>query len=106
MSDCIFCKIVDKEIPTEFLYEDETCVIFPDINPAAKTHLLVVPKKHIPTIADLEEGDEKIVGHMVKKAKDIAKEKGLTGYKLQFNVGKDGGQEIFHIHLHLTSTQG
>ena len=78
-------------------------MIFPDINPVAKTHLLVIPKKHIPTIADLEEGDEKIVGHMVKQAKDIAASKGLTGYKLQFNVGKDGRQEVFHIHLHLLS---
>ena len=103
MSDCIFCKISNKEIPTEILYEDDVCVIFPDRSPSAKTHLLIVSKKHIPTIADMEEGDELIVGHMVKQAKEMAKEKGLTGYKLQFNVGKGGGQEIFHIHLHLLS---
>jgi len=106
MSDCIFCKIISKDIPTDLLYEDDVCVIFPDIKPIAKTHLLIISKKHIPTIADMEDGDEKIVGHMVKQAKEIAKEKGLTGYKLQFNVGKDGGQEVFHIHLHLISNQG
>jgi len=106
MDDCIFCKIINKEIPANILYEDDLCMIFPDIHPAAKTHWLIIPKKHIPTIADLQEGDEKIIGHMIKKAKDLAKEKGITGYQLLFRVGKDGGQEIFHIHLHLTSALG
>lgn len=105
MDDCIFCKIINKEIPTNVLYEDDLCMIFPDIHPAAKTHWLIIPKKHIPTIADLQEGDEKIIGHMIKKAKDLAKAKGIDGYQLLFRVGKDGGQEIFHIHLHLTSEQ-
>jgi histidine triad (HIT) family protein len=103
MEDCLFCKIVAGEINNEFLYEDEVCVIFKDINPKAKTHLLIVSKKHIDSIADLEDGDEKIVGHMVLCAKDIAKKMELSGYNLQFNVGKDGGQEVFHIHLHLMS---
>lgn len=103
MDNCIFCKIISGQIPSQFLYEDENCVIFNDINPKAKTHLLAVPKKHIPTIADMEEGDEKIAGHLIRCAKNIAKEMGLKGYQLQFNVGKDGGQEVFHIHMHLMS---
>lgn len=103
MNDCVFCKIINKEIPTEFLHEDELCIIFRDIYPKAKTHILVVPKKHIPTIAEMEEGDEKIIGHLINIAKNIAKKMTLAGYKLQFNVGKDGGQEVFHVHLHLMS---
>jgi histidine triad (HIT) family protein len=103
MSDCIFCKIIAKEIPADILYEDDTCMIFPDIHPSAKTHLLIIPKKHIPTIADMEEGDEKIIGHLIKQAKEIAAKKNLSGYQLLFRVGKDGGQEVFHIHLHLMS---
>ena len=87
----------------EFLYEDEKVVVFKDIAPKMKTHLLVVPKKHVPTIAEMEEGDEKLVGHMIKVAKEVAAERELPGYKLQFNVGKAGGQEVFHIHLHLMS---
>ena len=103
MIDCIFCKIVSGEIKSEFLHEDDVCVIFRDINPKMKTHLLVVSKKHIPTIAEMQEGDEKIIGHLINMAKNIAKKMELSGYKLQFNVGKDGGQEVFHVHLHLMS---
>ena len=104
--DCIFCRIADKQIPTEILYEDDLCMIFPDINPAAKTHLLIIPKKHIATIAGLAPEDEKLIGHMVGKARDIAKDRNLDGYQLLYRVGKGGGQEVFHIHLHLTSDQG
>lgn len=103
MPDCVFCKINSKEIPADILYEDDICTIFPDIHPSAKTHLLIIPKKHIPTIADMEEGDEKIVGHLIKQAKEIAARKDLAGYQLLFRVGKDGGQEVFHVHLHLMS---
>jgi len=101
--DCIFCKLINGEIPSSFIYENEEVVAFNDLYPKAKTHILIVPKKHIPTIADLkdDEQDEILVGKMMLVARDIAKEKGLSGYKLAFNVGKDGGQEIFHIHLHL-----
>ncbi|MFA5948475.1 MAG: histidine triad nucleotide-binding protein [Candidatus Gracilibacteria bacterium] len=103
MENCVFCKIINGEIPSDFLYQDELCVIFKDINPKADTHLLCVPKKHIETIIDMEEGDEKIIGHIVNKAKELAKKLNLPGYKLQFNVGKDGGQEVFHVHMHLMS---
>lgn len=103
MDDCIFCKIISGQIPSQFLYEDENCVIFKDINPKAKTHLLVVPKKHVPTIAEMKDEDVKIVDHMIVCAKNIAKKMGLSGYQLMFNVGKSGGQEVFHIHMHLMS---
>lgn len=106
MSDCIFCKIIKKEIPSEFIYEDDFCVVFKDIHPKAKTHLLVVTKKHIHSIAEMEEGDEKIVGHLMRAAKNIGSKLGLPGYKLGINVGKEGGQEIFHLHVHLLSNAG
>lgn len=103
MTDCVFCKILNKEIPSEFLYEDEICVIIKDLNPKAETHLLVIPKKHIPTIIDMEEGDEKIIGHLVLTAKKFAEQLNLPGYHLQINVGKEGGQEVFHVHMHMMS---
>ena len=103
MNDCIFCKLISGEIKTEFLYKDDKCVIFKDIHPKMKTHLLIVPVKHIPTIAEMEEGDEKIIGHIILCAKNFAAEAGLPGYQLQFNVGRDGGQEVFHVHMHLMS---
>lgn len=106
MDDCLFCKLIGGQIPCEFLYQDEKTVIFRDIHPKAKTHLLIVPRKHIPSIAEMEEGDEEIVGHLVKTAKKIGSDFNLPGYQLQINVGKDGGQEIFHLHMHLMSKSG
>lgn len=105
MNDCVFCKIINKEIPTEFVYEDDEIAAFNDIHPKAKHHILIVPKKHIPKISDLNENeqDEILVGKMFLIARDIAKEKNLDGYNLVFNVGKSAGQIIFHIHLHLMS---
>ncbi len=101
--DCLFCKIVKGEIPSEFLYEDDNFVVFKDINPAAPVHLLLVPKKHIRSINDLKNEDDKIISQLFMIAKNIAKDQGVneSGYKLLFNVEKGGGQEIFHIHLHL-----
>lgn len=101
MTSCIFCRIVNKEIPANILYEDDLCLIFPDINPKAKTHWLAIPKKHIETIIDLEKGDEALMGHMIEKARDLALKNDLKGYKLQFNVGAAGGQEVMHVHMHL-----
>lgn len=105
MSDCIFCKITGKEMDADIVYEDDEIIAFNDIYPKAKTHVLIVPKKHIDTIKDLKEDeqDEMLVGKMVLVARNIAKEKNLDGYNLQFNVGKSAGQIIFHIHLHLMS---
>ncbi len=76
-------------------------MIFSDINPKAKNHWLTIPNKHIPTIIDIEKGDEALIGHMVEKSRDLAVSKGLKGYKLQFNVGEAGGQEVMHVHMHL-----
>lgn len=106
MNDCVFCKIINREIPSEFLYEDEKSVIFRDLHPKDKTHLLIVPKKHIHSIAEMDDGDEKIVGHLFHVAQKVARDFNLSGYKLQVNVGKDGGQEVFHLHVHLLSKLG
>ncbi|MCD4721753.1 MAG: histidine triad nucleotide-binding protein [Desulfobacula sp.] len=104
-SDCLFCKIVNRDVPTRFLYEDDDYVVFRDIKPAAKVHLLLVPKKHIRSINDLQKEDESIISGLFMLARDMAKDQGVnnSGYKLLFNVEKGGGQVIFHIHLHLIS---
>lgn len=98
---CLFCKITAGEIPSKQEYSDEWAVVFHDIHPKSDVHLLVVPRKHIDTVMHLEEGDEKIMGHLIRIAKEVGKKLGLEGYRLQFNVGEKGGQEVFHIHLHL-----
>ena len=102
---CLFCQIINKEIPAEIVYEDDEIIAFNDINPKTKTHVLIVPKKHIDTIKELNENeaDEVLVGKMVLVARNISKDKDLDGYQLLFNVGKSAGQIIFHIHLHLMS---
>lgn len=101
--DCIFCKIVNKEIPKEFVYEDLEIVAFNDINPMAPIHILIIPKRHIETINDLKEGGSNLAGAMILTARNIAEKMGIAknGYKLLFRVGADGGQEVPHIHLHL-----
>lgn len=101
MKDCIFCKISKKETEAKIIFEDEDLVIFPDINPKAPVHLLIVPKKHIDSIKDIEEADAGIIARMILAAKDQAQKQNLKGYKLIFNVGRAGGQIIDHIHLHL-----
>jgi histidine triad (HIT) family protein len=103
--DCIFCKIANKEIPVEILYEDETVMAFPDIHPMVPVHVLIIPKKHLESVVGLTDTpeNEKIMGRLVMVAKKIAQEKGIQedGYKLLIRTGKHGGQEIPHIHLHL-----
>ena len=101
--DCLFCKIVKGEIPSEFLYEDDQFIVIKDINPAAPVHLLLIPKKHIRSNNDLQKEDGKIIADLFMVAKEMAKEQGVneSGYKLLFNVEKGGGQVIFHVHLHL-----
>jgi len=102
-NDCLFCTIASGKTETEFLYEDDRVVVFKDINPHAPVHLLVVPKKHIRSINDLTQEDEKILSHMIMTGKKLAKiiSVNTSGYKLLFNVEKGGGQVIFHLHLHL-----
>ncbi len=101
--DCLFCKIINKEIKSNIIVENEKAIVFEDINPKAPVHLLVAPKKHIPSINELEEKDKELIGDLVILAKESAKLVGIkdSGYKLVFHVGEGGGQEIFHVHLHL-----
>ncbi len=101
--DCIFCKIINGEIPADFVYQGERIVAFKDINPQAPIHILIVPKKHIRSINDLTEEDAPLVAEMIMVAKELAKKLGTaeSGYRLFFNVEKGGGQLIFHLHLHL-----
>lgn len=101
MSDCIFCKIINKEIPSKFIFESENIIAFNDIHPQAPTHILILPKKHIETINDMEKEDINLIGELFYTAKQIAKEKGISSYRLAINVGEDAGQSVFHIHLHL-----
>ena len=105
MEDCIFCKIIKGEIPSTKVFENENIVAFDDINPKAKIHILVVPKKHIESIKHLEESDKELAGELLLLAvKDIANDKNMEGYKIIFNVGREGGQLVDHLHLHLLSS--
>lgn len=99
--DCIFCKIAKKEMASEIIFENDTIIAFKDIHPKAPFHILIVPKKHIESVDKLEENDKELVGEMVLAAKKIAKENSIIGYKLVINVGRDGGQIVDHVHLHL-----
>jgi histidine triad (HIT) family protein len=99
--NCIFCKIINKEIPAGILMKNEDLVILQDIKPSAPFHHLIIPKKHIHSIMDLEENDKEIITKLIFTAKADAEKAGLKGYKLSFNVGREGGQIIDHLHLHL-----
>src|SRR5579862_6691011 len=103
MADCLFCKIINREIPGAIVYEDDRLIAFNDINPQAPTHVLVVPKQHIASLNELADGDEQIVGELVRRAAAIAAERGIAagGYRTVFNTNRDAGQTVFHIHLHL-----
>jgi len=101
--DCIFCQIIDKEVPSDILYEDDKVIVIKDIHPKAPVHLLIIPKKHIVSVAHLGESDKTLIGDLVLTAKKIAETQGLKGYNLVFNVGRDGGQMVDHLHLHLLS---
>ena len=101
--DCVFCRIIAGKIPSKILYQDEEVVVFPDINPAAPTHLLIVTRKHIPSLAHLSDDEASIIGHMVKVANQIARQNGFaeSGYRVVINCGKEGGQMVPHLHMHL-----
>lgn len=100
---CKFCRIVNRETATQFLYENDLLVVFKDINPHAPVHLLIVPKKHIRSINDLTDEHQEIVANIIMVAKEMAKQQGISksGYRIFFNVERGGGQVIFHLHLHL-----
>ena len=103
MTNCIFCKIVSGEIQGNIVFRDEQVTAFRDINPAAPTHILIVPNKHIDSVNMLIVDDEPLIGHMFTTAKNIAAQEGIaeSGYRLIMNTNADGGQTVFHIHLHL-----
>lgn len=100
---CIFCDIAQKKIPADIVFEDDEVVAFNDIEPKAKIHILVIPRKHIETTREMKEEDKDLVGKMVLVGRDLAKEKGIfeSGYRLILNTGKDAGQTVDHLHLHL-----
>ncbi len=101
--ECLFCKIINKEIPSDFIYANDRVVVFRDINPQAPTHLLIVPKKHIRSINDITGEDSEVLAEMIMIARKMAQKESVaeSGYKLFFNVERGGGQVIFHLHLHL-----
>ncbi|MFC1654455.1 histidine triad nucleotide-binding protein [Myxococcota bacterium] len=103
MSECIFCKIVRGEIPSEIVYQDDVCLAFRDINPGAPTHVLIIPREHIATLNDLTPEHESTVGHILLVAREIAGQQGVaaSGYRVVANCNSDGGQAVFHIHFHL-----
>jgi histidine triad (HIT) family protein len=100
---CLFCGIVNREIPASIVYEDDRVVAFNDINPQAPTHVLVIPRQHIPTLNDLTAEHDALVGELARRAAAIARERGIEagGYRTVFNTNRDAGQTVFHIHLHL-----
>ena len=101
--DCLFCKIVQRTIPGSIVYEDAELLAFSDVHPAAPTHVLIIPKRHIATVNDLADGDAALVGRLVLRAKALAIERGIDGpgYRMILNCNPEGGQTIYHIHLHL-----
>lgn len=107
MSDCIFCKIIEGSIPSTKVYEDEQVLAFRDIQPLAPVHVLIIPKKHIPTMNDVEEQDGALIAAIFAAARRIAKELGVdeSGYRLVNNVNADGGQVVYHLHIHLLGGQ-
>ena len=102
MSDTIFSKIISREIPADIVYEDDLALAFKDITPQAPVHILVIPKKPIPQISEAQAEDQELLGHLLLTAQKVASEAGLTnGYRLVINNGSDGGQTVFHLHIHI-----
>ena len=103
MIDCIFCKIINREIPIQMMYEDDQVIAFNDIQPQAPIHVLIIPREHIATLNDLTEEHTELIGHMIQIAKKLAKELGIgeKGYRVLMNCNQHGGQAVYHLHLHL-----
>lgn len=101
MTDCIFCKIIQKQIPTDFIFEDDRLVVFKDIHPKARVHLLIVPKTHIKSLAEISEADASLMSHMLLVIPKLATTSGLQGFRTVINTGREGGQVIDHLHFHL-----
>ena len=102
-ADCLFCKIINRELPADIVFEDEEMLAFNDINPQAPTHMLIIPKKHYATVNELTEADIDLPGKLVLRARTLASEKGIaeSGYRLIMNCNAQGGQTVYHIHMHL-----
>ncbi len=102
MSDCLFCKILAGEIPSDKVYEDDKVYVFKDIYPKADVHLLMIPREHVDSLNELDESHDALMAHMMRLLPKLAKEQGLdTGYRTIINTGPGGGQEVFHLHIHL-----
>lgn len=102
MNDCLFCKIVAGEIPSDTVYEDDQCIVFKDLYPKAQVHLLVVPREHIESLNEMDSSRDALMAHMMHLLPKLAEEQGLdTGFRTIINTGPGGGQEIFHLHIHL-----
>ena len=102
-ADCLFCKIVNRELPADIVYEDDDMIAFNDISPQAPTHILIIPKKHFATVNDLTEVNIDLPGKLILRAKALASEKGIaeSGYRVIVNCNPDGGQTVYHLHMHL-----
>ncbi len=102
MSDCLFCKIINGDIPSDKVFEDDKVFVFRDINPKAQVHLLMVPKEHIASLNELTPAHDALMAHMLRLLPQLAREQGLeSGFRTIINTGKGGGQEVFHLHIHL-----
>jgi len=103
MSECLFCKIRDGEIPADIVFENDDVLAFNDVNPQAPVHLLIIPKKHISTLNDVDHEDQVVMGKLFGVAKEIAKQRGVSeeGYRVLVNCNEKAGQTVFHIHMHL-----
>lgn len=103
MENCLFCKIIKKEIPADIVFEDDKIVAFRDIKPQAPTHILIIPKKHIPTVMHLKDSNKDIIGYVYMIAKKLADSEGIAegGFRVVVNCNADAGQEVFHVHFHL-----
>jgi len=105
---CLFCEIVAGRIPSKKAYEDDEVLAFHDVNPQAPVHVLLIPKKHVTSLLDVEPDDDGLVGRLVRRARDLARELGLAerGFRLVFNCGDDAGYSVYHVHLHLLGGRG
>ncbi len=103
MTDCLFCKIVNKEVPAKLVYEDELAVAFDDINPQAPVHLLVIPRRHIANLNEVRDDEKLLAGHLITVAGKLARERGIaeSGYRVAINTNRDAQQSVFHLHLHV-----
>jgi len=103
VDDCIFCKIATGEIPSTRVYEDEVCVAFNDLSPQSPTHILIIPREHVDSLDKAEQSSKAMLGHLLLSAAEIARDKGFAedGYRVVINTNSDGGQTVFHLHVHL-----